>query len=488
MKSKGSQESIQKMLETLSYRGSGSNRVTKVGAWDLGNVQLSVLDAKGGVQPMTDSGSGAHIVYNGEVYNFAEIKDELGGSFNTQCDTEVILRLHASGMEPEQWLKKLDGMFAFAIVDEKGLLLARDPLGVKPLYLGMNDKQIVFGSEIKAVLAVADRIMEFPPGHVFTSKKGARPFRTLKKCPTESSDPQEIANELLTRITDAVVSRMISDVPLGVFLSGGLGSSIIAAIANTFSPNIKTFAVGMEGSEDLESARRMAKHLGTDHHERVFTIEEATNLLPKVIYHLESYDAALVRRAVANYFLAELASQHVKVVLSGEGADELFAGYEYLGSMQGDRLAKELDTMMRSLHFTNLQRCDRMSMAHGVEMRVPFLDDLRVVEYAMAIPTQFKRDPLHNIDKWILRKAVEGLLPDDVVKRKKIKFAQGVGLEDKLTAWANAQISDEVFDRARKRYEGFDICDKETLAYFLLFREHFKPEKVVPMIGRCKNL
>lgn len=488
MKSGDSLIEVDRMLSSVQYRGPDARTTATAAGWSLGHARLSILDVSGGSQPMVDAQTGAHIIHNGEIYNFQELRKELGGEFRTESDTEVILRLHASGMNPEEWLPKLDGMFAFAIVDKDGLLLARDPLGIKPLYVGLKDDKIVFGSEIKAVLKITDRFMEFPPGHVFTTKGGGRPFRAIHEEAVASLDAGEIAQELLSRITEAVRSRLISDVPLGVFLSGGLDSSIIAALACRFTPHIKTFSVGMEGSEDIKAARLVANHLGTDHYERVFTLREAIEALKTVIFHLESFDGALVRSAVANYFLSHLASRHVKVALSGEGADELFAGYRYLTAYHGGRLVGELKEITDALHFTNLQRCDRMSMAHGLEVRVPFLDDLRVVEYALGIPIQYKLEPKKDIEKWILRKAVEDLLPEEIVWRRKLKFAYGAGLGNQLAEWASSQIDDEQFAIDKALYGAFRIRDKEELAYFQIFRGMFPPEKVVPIIGRSRSL
>lgn len=479
---------IIKMLTTVEHRGPDEKQVTKGWGYDLGHARLSIIDLANGSQPMVDDESGAMIVFNGEIYNYRQLRRELGGDFKTDSDTEVILRLHASGVPPEDWLQKLDGMFALAIADAHGLLLARDPLGIKPLYVGKKDGKIVFGSEIKSILTVTDNIMEFPPGYVFTTKHGPRPYRSIAALKPDTYDANEIANELLDRIVEAVHSRLIADVPVGVFLSGGLDSSIISAVASRLSPNIKSFSVGMEDSEDLEAARSVSDLLGTDHYERVFTLEEAVHILPKVIYHLESFDVALVRSAVANWFLSELASKHVKVALSGEGADELFAGYDYLAAMHGSELSDELRDITDALHFTNLQRCDRMSMAHGLEVRVPFLDDLKIVEYALAIPVQFKLEPSKFIEKWILRKAVEDLLPSDIVWRKKMKFAYGTGIGSKLSEWASKQIDEPTFKRLQTRHKAMNIRNIEEMVYFLIFQKQFPPSKVAPLIGRSRSL
>lgn len=479
---------IIKMLTTVEHRGPDEKQVTKGWGYDLGHARLSIIDLANGSQPMVDDQSGAMIVFNGEIYNFRQLRRELGGTFKTDSDTEVILRLHASSQTPEEWLPRLDGMYALAIADANGLLLARDPLGVKPLYVGKKDGKIVFGSEIKSVLTITDNIMEFPPGYVFTTKAGPRPFRNIVPLKPDTYDAGEIATELLNRVVEAVHSRLIADVPVGVFLSGGLDSSIISAVASRLSPNIKSFSVGMEGSEDLEAAKSVAELLGTDHYERVFTLQEAVQILPKVIYHLESFDAALVRSAVANWFLCEEASKHVKVALSGEGADELFAGYDYLAAMHGSDLSDELQDITEALHFTNLQRCDRMSMAHGLEVRVPFLDDLKIVEYALSIPVQFKLEPSKFIEKWILRKAVEDLLPSDIVWRKKMKFAHGTGIGNQLAEWASKQIDKETFDRLQTRHKTMKIRNIEEMVYFLIFQKQFPPSKVVPLIGRSRSL
>lgn len=486
VKSEAGAEIVEKMLNCIQFRGPDARGVKKSGRWTLGHVRLSILDVEGGHQPMACDE--AHIVHNGEIYNYRQLRQGLGGDFQTDSDTEVILRLHGTGRNPEDWLQELDGMYAFAIVDKDGLLLARDPMGIKPLYIGVRDGQVAFASEIKSLLNVTDQIIEFPPGHYYTSRKGGKPFHKAGESKQQSSSADELASQILTRLTHAVESRLISDVPVGVFLSGGLDSSIIAAIANMFSPEIQTFAVGIEGSPDLEAARKVARHIGTDHHERVFTLREAVAMLKKVIYHLESFDAALVRSAVANYFLAELASAHVKVALSGEGADELFAGYEYLGAVHGSRLERELAEITDALHNTNLQRCDRMSMAHGLEVRVPYLDDLGFVELAKSIPVQFKLEPKQGIEKWILRKAVEGILPHEVVWRKKAKFAEGAGIAEQLEAWCESKITDEMFERGQRRYADYQIRSKEELVYFLIFKELFPPSRMVSLIGRSRSI
>ncbi len=479
-------QDVIKMLDRVAHRGPDDAGMSAAGKWALGHARLAVLDVKSGQQPMLSPDGSTHIVYNGEIYNFRELGRSLP-ELRTRSDTEVIMKLHASGRDPSSWIQDLDGMFAFAIVDPKGLLLARDPLGIKPLYLGWKAENLFVASEIKALLPVADKIEEFPPGTYYTSEGGFRAYNTIDIPQEFEGDAEGAAAELRLLVERAVATRLISDVSLGVFLSGGLDSSIIAAVANKCTPGIKTFSVGIEGSADLAAARRVADFLGTDHYERTFTLDEAIRVLPKAIYHLESFDASLVRSAVPNYLLAELASQHVKVALSGEGADELFGGYDYLKHLPDEDLQAELELITRSLHKTNLLRCDRMSMAHGLEVRVPLLDDLRLVRFALSLPTAMKIHPYFGVEKWILRKAFESDLPSDIVWRPKEKFAQGAGIAARLAAWAQRTYTLPSAGRALAELLRFGIKDSEEYAYFRMFADNFPPRRVGLLIGRSRS-
>ena len=264
-------------------------------------------------------------------------------------------------------MRQLDGMFAFAIAQGDDLLLARDPLGIKPLYLGEKGDAVVFASEIKALRDGCKNVTEFPPGHIYSSKGGLTCYYEFGHADEDVTDAKAAQAGLRERLEAAVQKRLIADVPVGVFLSGGLDSSIISALARRHKDPLDSFSVATENSPDREPAQQMAEFLGTRHHERIYTIEDAIEALPQVIYYLESFDCALVRSAIPNFFLAKLAREHVKVALSGEGADELFAGYAYLKDVHLNDLRDELRQITAALHNTNLQRCDRMSMAHGLE-------------------------------------------------------------------------------------------------------------------------
>ena len=329
----------------------------------FGHTRLSIIDLVCGAQPMSHRDEKWHVTFNGEIYNYRELRDQIGTErFRTHSDTEVLLELPASGVVPEDWIPQLDGMFAFALAHGAGLTLVRDPLGIKPLYVGQQSGALVFASELKAMPTSTQDVTEFPPGCYYTTETGLVSYYSVPDATSELVDVWTARAELRRRLEQAVRKRLIADVPVGVFLSGGLDSSLIAALARRHKNPLETFAVCTENGLDRQPAREVADYLGTIHHEWIYTVEDAIEALPEVIYHLESFDCALVRSAIPNFFLAKLARQHVKVALSGEGADELFAGYEYLKAIPMAELAAELQHITSSLHNTNLQRCDRMSM------------------------------------------------------------------------------------------------------------------------------
>ena len=476
---------VDTMVSRLTHRGPDGSGVWKGSKSVLGHTRLSIIDLEGGAQPMNDKDNSLKIVYNGEIYNFLHQRSRLGEKrFLTTCDTEVILELFKE--DPGQYHKNLDGMFAFAIMKDDELFLGRDPLGIKPLYLGRRNGKMIFASEIKALLGLCDNIEEFPPGHVYSTKKGFSRYYNLIAKEPDILDFDIAKESLLNLLVKSVRKRLMADVPVGVFLSGGLDSSVIAAIANIYKKPLDTFSVGTSESRDRKFALQMAEHLGTRHHEYVFTIMEAIEALPEIIYHLESFDCALVRSAIPNYFLARLASQHVKVALSGEGADELFSGYHYLKGLSREELEKELLEITSSLHNTNLQRCDRMSMAHGLEVRVPFLD-VEMVDFAFRIPVQFKLARPGKIEKWILRKAAESLLPSEVAWRPKVKFAQGAGLDEQIINFADQAFSNLEFKKHCEIADGITLKTKEELFYYRIFKGLFPEKEIMSLVGYSKS-
>lgn len=434
-------ESGLRMLRRLTHRGpDGQGAVALPTAW-LGHRRLSIVDPRGGRQPLTSEDGRLHLVGNGEIYNYDDIRSMLGDVVLTSAsDNEVALNLvEANGPGA---LKELAGMFAFLMAGESySFIAARDPVGIKPLYWAHRGDEWRFASEINAFDADWQSEVEFfPPGHYWTPEEGlvlfANPVpaeHAERFAPPESPDaepPPELIHELRATVVASVERHMMADVPVGVFLSGGLDSSIVAAIAAEHyrerGETLKTFAVGSEGSADLELARLVADRLGTEHHERVFTAEEARDVLPKVVRIIESYDPSLVRSAVPNYFLSEMAVETVKVVLTGEGADELFAGYRYHSDIEDADLQDEMVRGVETLHGLNLQRCDRVTMVHGLEARVPFLD-LDVIALSLSIPSGWKLRSGDRPEKWLLRKAFEGMVPEEVLWREKAEFGDGSG-------------------------------------------------------------
>ncbi|MCU0485372.1 MAG: asparagine synthase-related protein [Anaerolineales bacterium] len=376
-----------------------------------------------------------------------------------------------------------DGHYATAQVIGEEIHLQRDPLGVAPLYYGQDPSgSLCFASEIKGLRKVTQQVNELLPGSSFDGEKMEVYFQLQEYEPlTASAD--EIAQELRQRLEQAVEKRM-GDGEVGCWLSGGLDSSTMTALAKTHAEHLHTFAAGLPGAPDLEYARQVAEFVQSDHHEVIVQPDQLSKALPDVIYHLESFDALLVRSSIMNYLVAGLASEYVPAVFSGEGGDELFAGYEYLKSLEPSDLPGELVDITARLHNTALQRVDRSAGAHGMVAHVGFLDP-EVVEYAMRIPVDLK---LHEgVEKWILRRAIADLLPESVTNRPKAKFWEGAGVQDYLALRAEQKISDADFASERTLPNGCTLNSKEELLYYRIFRERFGELEDLKWMGRTKG-
>lgn len=460
----GSEELAASMTRKIAHRGPDEFAIGRVGDGPgiLGHCRLSIIGPDNGRQPIHHGG--AALVANGEIYNHRDLRAILGADlFRTDSDSETIIRLFdtaSRGSGGGRWIDRLDGMFAFVLCDGEKLIAARDPLGIKPLYMARLGEGLAFASEVKAFdgLGVED-VAAIPPGHLFDSRHGLRRWHRMPHGASLAEpglDVDGLAAELRLVLEDAVRKWSMSDVGFGAFLSGGLDSSIIAALSNrVLGGGLRTFAVGVEGSPDLAAARRVADHIGSDHHELRFSAEDIAGAFEEVIYHLENPDVDLVRSAVPTHFAALLARRHVKVTLTGEGADELFAGYAYHKPYAGNpvALAQEITRSLGTMHNINLQRVDRLTMAQGLEARTPFLDrDL--IAFAQTIPVELKlrREPDGRlVEKWILRKACEDLLPDDIVWRVKAQFDEGSGMVASLQqALAIATGLDGEIDREQE--------------------------------------
>lgn len=376
------------------------------------------------------------------------------------------------------------GHLAKASITDDGLVLRRDPLGVAPLYYGeVGEDAICFASEVKALLDPCTEIKQVPSGHELR-EDGVEPYFTLEKKEPLSDDPGIIAAELKRRLTESIEKRIALGGKVGSWLSGGLDSSAMAALARPRMKKLHTFAAGLEGAPDLKYARMVADFIGSEHHEVIPTFENLLAVLPDVIYHLESFDALLVRSSITNYLVAKKAAEYIDAVFSGEGGDELFAGYDYLKSLDRNELADELIDITGRLANTALQRVDRSASAHGTVAHVAFLDP-ELVDYALRIPVEYKLRG--GVEKWILRRALDGELPEEVLNRKKAKFWQGAGVEELISDHAERRITDADFHRERTLPNGWEINTKEELFYYRIFRGHFGELEDLSWMGRTKG-
>jgi len=486
---------VERMLDALPHRGPNDRGIHVNADMVFGHTRLSIVDVAHGRQPILTDGGSAGIICNGEIYNFRRLRAKLAPNhrFKTKSDTEVILHLYEE--KGSECVKDLDGMFAYALFQGDDFMLARDPIGIKPLYYGYHNGNLYFTSELGAMtLAKVREVHEFPAGHYYTPKEGFVEYYRVP--PIEDhllTGIDESARVIRETFIRAVKKRLLADpeVPVGSFCSGGLDSSLVAAIAADEIPHLHTFVVGMEDeqgevSDDVKAARIAARHIGSNHHELIFTEQEYYEALPIVIRELESYDPSLVRCAVPCYFTCKLAADYVTVVLTGEGADELFTGYHYMKHFPVDKLNMEARRCIGNLHNINLQRADRMGMLFSLELRVPFLD-VAMVDLSMKIPPELKIREHHGakIEKWILRKAFEGThyLPDEILWRYKVQYTQGAGCESLGERLAEKEMSEEEFQQIKEQNPKATINSREAAYYFKIFRMYHPQDSILGSIG-----
>ena len=484
------------MLARLVHRGPDDEGSATVGdAW-IGQRRLSIVDLESGHQPLASADGSVLLVGNGEVYNHERLRMGLANQrLLTRSDNEVAL--HLVQERGPRSLSKLHGMYAFLIAGSDGsFLAARDPVGIKPLYWARGEHGVRFASEMRAFDASWQPLVEaFPPGHYWTPEEGLQRFASAvppmshlgAATPTDGRIPEEVLVGVRERLCETVERQLMGDVPVGVFLSGGLDSTLVAAIAADVlrrrGERLQTFAVGLDGSPDLLAARQAAAHLDTDHRERIYTAEEALEVLPTVVSTIESYDASLVRSAVANYLLAEMTARHVKVVLTGEGADEIFAGYEYLRELEGEEeLHAELVRTIGGLHNLNLQRADRVTMAHGLEARVPFLE-LDLIALGLSLPAAWKLARPGQPEKRLLREAFAGWLPSELLWREKSQFGDGSGMASVLRDSVSETVSEEEFELERDSVDP-PLRSREEAAYHRIFAQDLGGVRPLATLGR----
>lgn len=385
-------------------------------------------------------------------------------------------------------VRQASSAFSLAAGTSDGIFLSRDALGIRPLYCGRtHEGAFCFASEVKALLEVTRTIQEFPPGSWLDSEHVLHSFYELKAVSPMDQPANVLASQLRLLLEQAALRRIDGPV-MGSWLSGGLDSSAIAALVRPHVQTLHTFAGGMTGAPDLKYARQMAEFLHTEHHELIMTIQDFLKVLPDVIYHLESFDALLVRSTLVNFLVAEAASHYVGSAFSGEGGDELFGGYAYLKHLPEEQLPAELVDITGRLHNTALQRVDRSASAHGLVIYVPLLD-LDVVNFALSVPPEWKiRHQAAGVEKYIFRLAMQGALPEDVLWRPKSKFWQGAGIDSLLDQHAIATITQADFSRERCLPNGWMLNSPEELLYYRIFKEHFGEFDDLSWMGRTKGV
>ena len=486
---------ILKMSKLLRHRGPDWSGIYSCDNAILSHERLAIVDPASGKQPLYSPDKKIILAANGEIYNHLELREKLSGKYNftTQSDCEIILALYQD--KGINFVDDLNGIFAFAIYDSinNEFFIARDHMGIIPLYMGW-DKHGTFyvASELKALEGVCSKIELFPPGHYWFSNNSA-PTRWYNR---DWVDYQKVKNnktnisDLHDALSDAVHRQLMSDVPYGVLLSGGLDSSITSALAKKFSskriesndtqsawwPQLHSFSVGLEGSPDLEAARKVSEHIGSIHHEVIFTIQEGLDAIRDVIYHLETYDITTVRASTPMFLMARSIKSHgIKMVLSGEGADELFGGYLYFHKApSAEEFHKETVRKLDKLHQYDCLRANKSLAAWGIEGRVPFLDK-EFIDVAMRINPEDKMINSERMEKWVVRKAFEDYLPQSVAWRQKEQFSDGVGYSwiDTLKEFVENAITDNQMINAKFRFPLQTPQNKEEFYYRSIFEEHF---------------
>ena len=489
-----------RMSQKIRHRGPDWSGIYCGGSAILAHERLSIVDPESGRQPLFSPDRRQVLAVNGEIYNHQEIRKRYAGKyeFQTGSDCEVILALYRD--KGIGFLEDLSGIFAFALYDEEkdAFLIARDPIGVIPLYIGYDsDGTVYVASELKALEGQCERYEPFLPGHYFWSRECKAESLEFKRYYHRDwmsydavKDNAASSEDIRQGLRAAVKRQLMSDVPYGVLLSGGLDSSVISAVAEKYSemrieddsqtkaywPRLHSFAVGLKGAPDLAKAKLVADHIGTVHHEINYTIQEGLDAIRDVIYFIETYDVTTVRASTPMYLLARvIKSMGIKMVLSGEGADEIFGGYLYFHKAPDARaFHEETVRKLSKLHLYDCLRANKSLSAWGVEGRVPFLDK-EFLDIAMRTNPAAKMCPGKTIEKRIVREAFSDMLPEEIVWRQKEQFSDGVGYSwiDTLKDITSKAVSDEQMAHAAERFPINPPKNKEEYYYRSIFAEHF---------------
>ena len=492
------------MLEKMTHRGPDESGVHLGGRFWLGHTRLSIVSPSHGHQPITDHDESTYVCVNGEIYNHLDLRAEVGvldSQRTTDSDSEIVI--HGYKKFGNDICEKLLGMFAFVLISQQGedlkVLACRDKIGIKPLYLGKSKdgREYLLSSELKGIVNECrpEDLQLVPAGHYWTPETGLIKYYN-PAWDTDSFLDDALKNripavparyatveECKAALEEAVIRRCMADVEIGLLLSGGLDSSIIGAIMHEprvkahlkATGTIKSFAVGQEGSPDILAARVVSKYLGTEHYEALFTPEMVFPLLEKIVYHMETYEPELIRSCIPNYLLAQKAAEHVKVVLTGEGSDELWSGYLYYGDCSDETMLQEENRrILKAVQFVNLQRADRMSMAHSLEARVPFFD-VNYIATAMRVDPKEKLITSDRCEKWLLRTMYQDVLAKEVVWRTKAMQCEGVGMTwvQILQAHISELVSDADFQHAAATFPLNPPQSKEEYYYRAIFEKYY---------------
>lgn len=482
------------MAKCIRHRGPDWSGIFSNDKAIMAHERLAIVDPTSGKQPLFSSDGNLVLAANGEIYNHMALRKQFKDyEFKTKSDCEVILPLYKE--KGPSFLDEMNGIFGFALYDieNDNYFIARDHMGIIPLYMGWDQNGTFYvASELKALEGVCTKIELFPPGHYLDSREGELKrwySRDWMDYENVKNNATEIA-ELRKALEAAVHRQLMSDVPYGVLLSGGLDSSITSAIAKKYAdkriesedtegawyPQLHSFAIGLEGSPDLAAAQKVADHLKTVHHEIKFTIQEGLDAIRDVIYHLETYDITTIRASTPMYLMARaIKAMGIKMVLSGEGSDEIFGGYLYFHKApNAEELHKETVRKLDKLHMYDCLRANKSLASWGIEGRVPFLDK-EFMDVAMRINPQDKMINGERMEKWVLRKAFEDMLPESVAWRQKEQFSDGVGYSwiDTLKEMVNEQVTDEQLANAKYKFPIQTPTSKEEFYYRSIFAEHF---------------
>ena len=487
---------VRLMMSKIKHRGSYAEGLFQKGRVIMSQNYLRAdLSSSQGASPIPASrgnGDSLRICYDGQMGDCRALAKRNSVPEGPLLEERLLLTLYEQfGHTMVQYLD--DAIFSFVISDGDDFLAARDLLGIKPLFYGFKNGTLYLASELKSLTEVTSDVYEFPPGHMMDKNGRLTPFAALPKDPPApwKKTVEEMAEEIRSIVEESLKGKVNFSLPTGSLLSGGLDSSVVTALAcrafrDRFGPDepFSTFAVGVGGSEDILMARKVAAHCGTEHHELIVDLDQILELLPEVIYYLESFDPSLVRSAVSNFLVSRLARKDgLEVVLSGEGGDEIFCGYSYLKAFPQEELFRRQMECIGYLHNNASLRLDRMNLCHGLRVVAPLISG-KLLDYAMRIPPEYKLriEGEEKIEKWIFRKAFEDLLPKEVVWRTKQEFSQGSGSARLLPRHFERVITDEAFEEARRRYPM--IRTKEELAYFRMFIQHFGEGRAVATVGQ----